>query len=248
MAYLVPVDDINKLLNKGRNKRIVGPVSPLKPEYNHDLKLIQLDVEQAKKLLDEAGWKDTDGDNIRDKVIDGEKVQLSFNLNYLTTQVEWKDMAQMIAEQMYKAGVKANLTPLDFAVFVDNNKNHNFDMAIASWAGYSSPEDFTQLWHTSSWASKGSNYAGFGNSESDALIDSIKYAIEDSKRIPMVKHLQEIIYDEQPYIFLFSGLRRIAVHKRFGNCEMYFERPGLLLNNLKLLTLGGVMKPSPSAN
>lgn len=235
MAYLVPIDDVNTIVNKGMNKKMVGPVSPLKPEYNTDLQLIPFDVQAAIKLLDEAGWKDTDGDNIRDKVVDGEKIKLEFNLNYMTTTVTWKDMAQMTSEAMYKAGVKANINPMDFAIMYDRARNHDFDAMIASWAGSSAPEDFTQIWHTSSWASKGSNFGGFGNAESDAVVDSIKYAIDDAVRIPLVKKLQALIYEQQPYVFLFAALRRNVTHKRFGNTEMYFERPGLLLGNLKLL-------------
>lgn len=52
----------------------------------------------------------------------------------------------------------------------------------------------------------------------------------------MVKHLHKIIYDEQPYIMIFSSSRKIVMHKRFGNVYMTFERPGVVLNNLKLLT------------
>ncbi len=235
MALLTPVDDVNIIVNKGKNSRMIGPVSPLKEEYNQELTLIPFDLEEAKRLLDEAGWIDTDNDGIRDKVIDGKKVQFEFNLSYMTTTVDWKDMAQMVAETMYKAGVKANLNPLDFGIHYDNARNHKFDMMLASWAGSSIPDDFTQIWHTSSWVSKGSNWPGFGNAESDALVDSIKYTIEESLRYPMVRKLQSIIYEEQPYIFLFSALRRTVVHKRFGNCDMFFERPGLLLGNLRLL-------------
>ncbi|MCK6649029.1 MAG: ABC transporter substrate-binding protein, partial [Bacteroidia bacterium] len=245
MALLTPLDNINKVLNKSKNKRTVGPVSYLKPEYNSDLKLIPFDIEAAKKLLDEAGWKDTDGDNIRDKMVDGEKIKLEFNVNYMTTQIEWKNMAEMMAEQMYKAGVKANLNPVDFSVLIETSRNHDFDMMLASWAGNFAPEDYTQLWHTSAWASKGSNYTGFGNAESDALIDSIKHSIDDAKRIPLIKRFQEIVYDEQPYIFMFSSLRRNVIHKRFGNQEMYFERPGVWLGNLKLISNAGAsVKPS----
>ena len=242
MALLAPVDDINTIVSKNMNKRMVGPVSPLKDEYNDELELIPYDLEQAKKLLDEAGWTDTDGDGIRDKVIDGKKVQFEFSLNYMTTTIEWKDMAQMMAESFWKAGIKANLNPLDFAVHYDNARNHKFDMMLASWAGSSIPEDFTQIWHTSSWASRGSNWPGFGNAESDALIDSIKYTINPEERNPMVEKLQAIIYEEQPYIFLFAGMRRNVIHKRFGNADMFFERPGVMLNNLRLLSEGGPSK------
>jgi len=237
MALLTPLDEINKVLNHGINKRIVGPVSPNKKEYNNDLKLLPLDVEQAKKLLDEAGWKDTDGDNIRDKIIDGKKVQFIFELSYPNVAVEYTNAVQMIADAMYKAGIKMIPSPLDPATHRKNLNVHNFDMIMTGWQQNYAPEDYTQIWHTKSWASNGSNFGGFGTPESDALIDSIKYTIDPDKYIPMVRRLQEIIYDEQPYIFTFASMKRVIVHKRFGNCEIYFDRPGILLNNLKLLAM-----------
>ena len=248
MALLVPIDEAIKIIQKGQNRRIVGPVSPLKSEYNTALKLLPFDIEGAKKLLDEAGWKDTDGDNIRDKMIDGEKVKMEFSLGFFSTSVEWKDMAQMVSEQMYKAGVKADINPQDPSVLAENASNHDFDMFIASWAGNSFPEDYTQLWHTSAWVSKGSNFTGFGTAQTDALIDSIKYTLDTAKSIPMLKRFQAIVYDEQPYIFLFAGVRRNVIHKRFGNQEMYFEKPGVWLGNLRLLNGGTSMKLSTSAN
>jgi len=51
--------------------------------------------------------------------------------------------------------------------------------------------------------------------------------------------MQQIIYDEQPYIFLYSAYRKNIIHKRFGNQIMTFDRPGNLLNNLRLLSLYG---------
>lgn len=238
LALLTPVDQMIQIVHKGKNKRMTGPVSFLKKEFNKDLNPIPFDIEMAKTLLDEAGWNDTDGDNIRDKIIDGSKVQMDFKLNFYTTSVEWRDMAGMIAESMYKAGVKVNLNPLDVATMVQKARQHDFDMMLGSWASSMLPEDFTQLWHTSSWSSEGSNYPGFGNASSDALIDSIKFTLADSLRIPMVKKFQTMVYNEQPYIFLFSSIRRVVVHKRFANGEMYFERPGLILNNLRLLSPG----------
>lgn len=244
VAMLISVDEINDVLNKGKSQRQVGPVSPLKKAYHDGLPLIQRDVMGAKQLLEEAGWTDTDGDNILDKVIDGEKTSFEFDLHYMTTTVVWKDEAAMIAEYLYEAGLKCNIVPMDFAVLYDRAKNHKFDAMLAAWGGNASPSDYTQLWHTGSWASKGSNYPGFGNADSDALIDSIKYTIDDSKRIPMIKRLQETIYEEQPYVFLFSATRRNVIHKRFGNADMYFERPGVLINNFKLLSGGSIATPS----
>jgi peptide/nickel transport system substrate-binding protein len=239
MAYLTPVDNIIKFVYKnysGQCRRVVTNVSPIKKECDPDLEPIPLDVEKAKQLLDEAGWKDTDGDGVRDKTIDGEKIQLSFTFQFLNTAGDWKDMAAMAADEMSKAGVKANLLPLDLKIFVEKARNHDFDMMMGVWGGSSQSEDFTQLWHTNSWMSKGSNYSGFGNAQSDALIDSIKFTLDESKHITLSRQLQKIIYDDQPYVFLYSSLRRNIVHRRFGNAELFSERPGILLNTLKLLS------------
>jgi len=201
-------------------------------------------VEKAKQLLDHAGWKDTDGDGIRDKMIDGEKIPLSFTFQFLNTGSDWKDMAAMTAEEMSKAGVKAELLPLDLKIFIEKARNHDFDMMMGVWGGSSQNEDFTQLWHSSSWISKGSNYSGFGTLQSDALIDSIKTTLDDEKRVGMSRRLQKMIYDDQPYVFLYSSLRRNVIHKRFGNAVVYSDRPGILLNTLKLLSVAPGVKMS----
>jgi len=234
-AYLTPVDEIITMVDKGKSKRMIGPVSPLKKDFNSSLVAIPLNVAKAKELLDSAGWKDTDGDKIRDKMINGEKVQFEFTLKYANAVPDWKDIALLIQESFYKAGIKVILTPLDFSVIINDAQSHNFDAMLGVWGGSSLPEDFTQLWHTSSWTSNGSNYSGFGNASSDALIDSIKYMVDDAKRGPLVKRFQKMVYDEQPYVFLKTSMLKIAVHKRFGNADIYYERPGLLFNNLKLL-------------
>jgi peptide/nickel transport system substrate-binding protein len=236
LAYLTPVDQFIELVFKGKAKRMASNVVPAKVgDYNTDLKLIPFDVAAAKKLLDEAGWKDTDGDKIRDKVIAGEKVQLSFDLNYMAGPSFIKDVVLMITEAMYQAGVKANPQALDFALFYEKAQTHDFDAMLGAWSGSCFPDDFTQTWHSKSWSTQGSNYTGFGDAQSDALIDSIKVCLNDSIRTPLVKRLQTLIYEEQPYVFLYSAQRKNVIHKRFGNADMFFERPGVLLNNLKLL-------------
>ncbi len=246
MALLTPCDNIIKIINKGVNKRIPGPVSFLKPDFNKELSILPFDIKEAIRLLEEAGWKDTDSDNIRDKMVDGNKIKLEFNLNYLTTQVEWKDMAMMIMESMAKAGVRANPTPMDQTMFFTNARNHDFDMMLGSLANNALPEDFTQVWHTQSWVTNGMNYSGFGNATSDALIDSIKITLDDTKRNEMTKRLQQMIYQEQPFVFLYNSVRRNILHKRFNNAEFYFDRPGILFNNLR--GIGVAAKDDVSAN
>jgi len=234
MALLTPVDDIIKVIKSGVGERITGPVSSLKGDHHPGLELIPYDVEQAKALLEKAGWVDSDGDNIRDRTIDGVKISFTFELNYMTAQVEWKDIAQMIAEGMNQAGVKVELRPLEFAAMYEKAFAHDFDMLLGAWSGNSHPDDHSQIWHTSAIANGGMNFPGFGDKESDALIDSLNMILDSNIRGRLSRRFQEIVYDEQPYVFLTSSTRKVVIHKRFANAGMYCESPGIIVNNLNL--------------
>jgi ABC-type transport system substrate-binding protein len=236
LALLTPADQINELLNKGKNKRIAGPVSPLKEECDKTLKPISFDFNKGSNMLDVAGWKDTDNDGVRDMIVDGKKTDFKFGLIYFTNTPDWKDYADLMSAEYKKAGIVATPIGLDPGSAQQKMFSHDFDMILSSWGGASAPEDFSQLWATQEWGNNGANFAGFGNTQSDSIINAIKVCMDDTKRIALTKQLQQLIYDEQPYIFFVSGLRRVVMHKRFGNCEFYFERPNLLMNNLKLLS------------
>ena len=71
-------------------------------------------------------------------------------------------------------------------------------------------------------------------------IDVIENGLSSAIGLDYAKHkealwkLQAKIYEEQPYVFLFSSKSKIAISKRFDNRNMYTERPGVILNNLKV--------------
>jgi len=234
MALLTPYDQINKTLYENNNKQVVGPISPNKIDFNTDLKPLEYDLEKAKALLTKAGWADTDNDQILDKMIDGEKVKFEFNINFMSGSKVWEDLAKQLAESFGKANIYAMLNPLDYNVFFNGVTSHNFDMSLSAWQSSAPPEDFSQLWHSASWANNGLNFTGFGTPETDALIDSINTCMNEPLRIKLSKRFQKLVYDEQPYIFMFTQTRRVIVSKKWNNFEVYTEYPGVLLNTLKL--------------
>lgn len=248
IAMLVPIDDVIRTVRAGNGMRIAANVSPLKiKEFDSTLKVLPLDITEAKKLLDAAGWKDTDNDGVRDKVIDGTKEQLSFEFMIPGGNPAAADMAKIMAEGIEKGGIKVNIVALDKALIDEKARKHDFDMFFGQWGGNSFQEDYTQLWSTKEWVSGGSNYPGFGTAETDALIDSIKYSVDENARFAYSKKLQRIIYNEQPYVFLYAPKRCVALHKRFGNTVMVNDNPNVMLNYLSLLRADekGVVKSEP---
>ncbi len=233
MAYLIPIDEIIEVMMHGKASRQASLISPLKSTYNDTLKLIPLDIEKAKELLTEAGWIDTDGDNIRDKMINGVKTPFSFKLSYMSSPIS-KEIVLMMKESLYKAGIVAEPTPMDFTLFYKNAMDHNFDGMLGGWGGSASYSNPMQLWHTSSWVTKGSNFCGFGDAESDALIEQANLTLDKEQHNNALLKLQAKVYEDQPYVFLYATKRKFAIHKRFKNRGMYNERPGVMLQNLDL--------------
>ena len=244
MAHLVPVDEIIEVLLLGEGSRQVSNVSSLKKVFNDTLQLINLDLDKAKELLADAGWVDTDGDNIRDKVVNGEKLQLSFEFSYMSSAAS-KETALMIKESMWRAGVEVKPNPMDFTLFYKNAQEHDFDMMLGGWGGSASYSNPFQLWHTSSWVNKGSNFCGFGDAFSDSLIDAANGAIDSEIHRDAMWKLQAKIYEDQPYIFLYSPKRKLVIHKRFDNTQMYYEKPGFILNNFLLNENYQNLTPTP---
>ena len=244
IALSVPIDKITKLIYgqySDQCHQMITNVSPLKKEFNSSLKPLEVDLKAANKLLAEANWKDSDNDGILDKVIDGDKINFEADLNYLNTSPDWRDMALLISEELKKIGIKINPVPMELKLFIEKAKSHDFDMMLGSWAGGSFSEDFTQLWHTNNWTNHGSNYCGFGNSTSDALIDSIRLEINLPRRDSLSRLFQTIIYEDQPYVFLYTSMRRNIIHRRFANRMIFADRPGTLINPLRLLSINPVI-------
>lgn len=242
IALLTPVDELNKNYMLGKSTRMVSLVSPNRTNaFDNTLKPIPYDIEKAKQLLDEAGWKDTDGDNIRDKMIDGKKVQFSCEILIASGPV-YEHIAADVANAMYPAGIKANVRTLEFGAMNEAVKAHQFDLYLGAWQQSFLAEDYKQIWHSTSYSNGGSNYAGYGNPAADALIDSIRIAIDPVKRVALEKRLQKIVYDDQPYVFLFSSVRKVVIHKRFDNGDIYYEKPGVHLSSLRAMSPGKMAK------
>lgn len=246
LAHLIPVDDIIKVFYKGKAIRQNSYVSPLKAEYNKKLIPYDLNLQRAMKLLKEDGWKDTDGDNILDKIIGGEKIKLSFKMNYMPEASPSQEIVLMIKAEAYKTGIEVVPNPMDFSIFYEKAFTHDFDAIMGSWTQSATYEDPTQLFHTSQWANFGANFCGFGNATTDSLIADVNAQLDEKKYKKKVALLQEKIADELPYIFLFTPKARVAIHKRF-KAEIYPEKPQFAVNTFRLVNQNSVKQTTPDS-
>ena len=203
----------------GLGELISGDTAPDLPEYNQNVKPWPFDPEAAKKLLDEAGWIDTNSDGIREK--DG--ADLTFELNFAANVPEYDQMTTIYQEELTRAGIKMTPRPLEWATFQERVHRHDFDACMLAWLTTPLPDPY-QLFH-STQAENGSNYPGLIHAEADQIMDAMRLEFEQDKRVVLYHRFHEILHEEQPYTFLFARNGLIAVDKRFQNVKVY--KPGL---------------------
>ncbi len=184
-------------------------------EYNKELTPWPFDPPRARQQLEEAGWVDADREGVREK--DGRKFEFEFMVPSGSPETE--ALATVFKEELKKAGIKMNIRQLEWATFAETVQKLNFDAMIMGWQ-LDPEQDPYQIWH-SSQAEQGSNYPGFKNTEVDAIIEEARKEFDMEKRAALYHRMSAIIYDEQPYTFLYCSKARVAIDKRFRNVKAY---------------------------
>ncbi len=185
------------------------------PEYPKDLTPHEYNPKLAKKLLEKAGWRDTNNDGIRDR--DGVEFRFEFLLPNGSETGE--KIATILKEEFFASGIEMNIRKTEWAVFIQNLNERNFDAVTLGWSlGVES--DPYQIWH-SSQTEKGSNFVGFENARADKLIEQARVEFSRKERIKKYREFTQILYEEQPYTFLFARRSTVVAHKKFDNVILY---------------------------
>jgi ABC-type transport system substrate-binding protein len=179
-----------------------GPWLPQTGQLDPSIDPLEFDLDRAKKLLSEAGWSDTDGDGLLDKVLGGQKTPFEFTLLIYGNRPEYTSLGNIFKEDLLKIGVKLNIEAADWSLMQKRMDEKKFDAFTGGWAtGWDN--DPYQLWHSSQAdIPKGSNRVGFRNPEADTLIEELRSTFDPEKRTTMLRRLHRLIYDAQAYSFL----------------------------------------------
>lgn len=196
---------------------------------NDKLPQMPYDIEKSKQLLDEAGWKDTDGDGVRDKIIDGKKMDFKFTFMN-NNNPKRKKVMLVVIESLKQIGVQADLQEYEWSVFLDKIKKHDYDACYASWQLNVTPDDPYQIWHSSQAEGEGSNHISYKNPEADKLLEENRITFDDVKRKEILDKWQQMVYDDQPVTFMWSETSRYFYSDRFRNTRWYSYPSSGLLN------------------
>jgi peptide/nickel transport system substrate-binding protein len=183
----------------GLGKEASGPFKPGTWQFNADVKRYPFDPKKALEFLAEAGWRDTDGDGILDKK--GQRFEFELLVNQ-GNEVRAKT-AEIVQRRLAEVGISVKIRVIEWAAFIKEFINkRRFDAVILGWTIPMDP-DLYDVWHSSKTGPSELNFISYKNEEVDALLERGRSTFDRAERKRCYDRIQEILAEDQPYIFLY---------------------------------------------
>jgi len=196
--------DKNKLIEDilfGEGTPSDGPIPAQLLGHNPDTKIYNFDQEQAKNILEDAGWIDSDADGIREK----EEVKIEFTL-IIPKQKELEELGILIQQMWKEIGVKVEIkeVPTEENQLSDNYiKPREYEAILVAQILNYDPDPFA-FWHSSQKRETGLNLSLYDNPEVDKILEEARQEINAEARAEKYKKFQELLIEDNPAIFLYS--------------------------------------------
>ncbi|UUZ79682.1 peptide-binding protein [Paenibacillus sp. P26] len=189
---------------EGQGKLVNSQTAPTYWNYTDNVPKFPYDPEKAKKVLESAGWKDTDGDGILDK--NGQKFE--FEMQSIQGNKVREKAVTVIQQQLKKIGISVQPRIVEGSAFTKNWSSKNFTALYHGWSISGDPNP-KSIWHSSE-IETGSNYVSYKNPEVDKLIDEDLGTFDMNKRKELLAKIDALIAEDQPYTFLYSPTTTMA--------------------------------------
>jgi peptide/nickel transport system substrate-binding protein/microcin C transport system substrate-binding protein len=200
MSHLFDRDEIISKFFYGLRDKAVGPFEVNSRYSSPRVEPIAYSVPKAIALLQEAGWSDSDGDQVLDK--NGRLFQFTIMLAD-ASEVGLKVLT-LTKENMRKAGVVMEIKPVDWTSLLQLIDEMKYDAVMLGWSRGQFP-DPKPLWHSEHAKPGGLNLVRYRNPEVDRLIEEGIKSIPDEERVRLFRRVHELIYEDQPYTFLVES-------------------------------------------
>jgi peptide/nickel transport system substrate-binding protein len=205
----------------GHGRPAVGLTSPANPLFhNPNLEDYEYDLDRSRRLLQEAGFKDSDGDGF---IEDAKGNTVEFTLTTNSGNQIREKMCSILKEDWTKIGLKVAYRPLDFNALVERlNSTFEWDAVLIGFTGSPEPNNGANLLRSDGnlhlWNPSQPKPATAWEAEIDALLDEGSRILEPEKRRAPYWRIQEILHRELPFIQMVRQIEWSAYHE---NLEGY---------------------------
>lgn len=221
IAHAIDREKIIKFALNGLAVPATTLITPSDPFFDKGLKAPAYDLAAAKKILDDAGFKEQGGKR--------------FALSYkTTTDLTRIAIAKAIAADLKRVGIDVTVESLEWGRFKSDVETGKVQMWSLSWVGFKDPDIYRFAFATESFPPNGGNRGWYSNPGLDKLLTEARAATDLKTRAAAYEKVQKIVSDELPYVFLWHEEVFAIVNKSVEDFEVYADgRYGALTKAFK---------------
>jgi len=197
--YTVPADatGMSNLYDKWKSAEVIEAGQ----------QLVSLDIEEANRLLDEAGYT-LDGDVRRTP--DGEPME--YEIIMPSGWSDWMQAGQLLGQQLTQIGVKVSPKGIESTTWYEQTYTGEFDLSLGSTGASATPFDhFLNLMSNRTLRPVGetatTNWHRFGNDEATELVDAFAGTSDEAEQMGIAHQLQELFLEHWPVAPIYPGPR-----------------------------------------
>lgn len=232
VSHAIRRDDLSRVVYKGHASPGVGPFSPANLFwFNRSLQPHPFDLAESRRLLAADGFR-YDGRTLRDR--DGRPVEFSLITNSGNRSRE--RISAMLQQDLAALGIRLNLVPLDFPSLLERiSKSFQYEACLLGLVNV----DLDPNGQMNIWLSSGANHQWYPNQkapatpweqEIDRLMRKQAETLDDARRKPHFDRVQQIAWDEAPFLYLVHRNALAALSPALRNVEPSVLRPQVLWN------------------
>ncbi len=232
VSHAIRRDDLCRVVYKGHASPGVGPFSPANLLwFNRSLQPHAFDLAEARRLLALDGFR-SDGRTLRDR--DGRPVEFSLITNSGNRSRE--RASAMVQQDLAALGIRLNLVPLDFPSLIERiSKSFQYEACLLGLVNVDlDPNGQMNIWLSSGanhqWNPRQNTPATPWEQEIDRLMRKQAATLDDARRKPLFDRVQQIAWDESPFVYLIHRNALVALSPALRNVEPSVLRPQVLWN------------------
>lgn len=187
-----------------------GPFSRTYPTADTTLQGLAFDSVGADRLLDSLGWKDGNGDGVREK---GGR-PLRFGILLPATSTPRRRFAELIQAQLKPHGIQVDIDAAEIPVYQPRFYAGQFDAMLNNFGLDPSPSGVREQWGTASVKNRGRNVQLYSNPAVDATLDSAAAEWDPTRSRELYRRAYQLITDDVAAVWLYENRPYMAIHNR----------------------------------
>jgi peptide/nickel transport system substrate-binding protein len=199
-----------RVVAQGEGEVQYGPMSSSMMSYWPGVEEIGYgyDLEQAKALMAEAGWEDSDGDGVLDK--DGQSLSFPFNAN-ANSEVSVR-VAQVLQEQYKALGMALEIEQMESGNLIANFFSGNFEIMVMGYTWTGDVDVMYLLFHSSQIGAL--NGCQVDDPELDEMIEKTRTTMDPEERQDWADAVQRRIVEQAYCVPLYTPITYTPISNR----------------------------------